>query len=53
MSMLAEARTGRMTLLRALRSEALRLARSPLAPVHLACALTGGTACGVYFAYAP
>ncbi len=51
--MLAEARTERMTLLRALRSEALRLARSPLAPVHLACALTGGTACGVYFAYAP
>lgn len=53
MSILAEARTERMTLLRALRSEALRLACSPLAPVHLACALTGGIACGAYFAYAP
>ena len=53
MSILAEARTERMTLPRALRSEALRLARSPLAPVHLVCALTGGIACGAYFAYAP
>ena len=53
MSILAEAQAERMTLPRAVHSEAFRLARSPLAPVHLVCALTGGIACGAYFAYAP
>lgn len=43
----------RMTLPCALRSEAARFVRSPLTPVHLICALTGGIACGAYFAYAP
>lgn len=38
---------------RALRAEALRLRRSPLVPLHLACALAAGAACGAYFAYAP
>lgn len=42
----------RMTFARALRSEAMRLLRSPLAPVHLVCALVGGAACGAYFATA-
>lgn len=42
-----------MTLRGALRSELARLARSPLAPTHLACALAGGVACGSYFALAP
>ena len=41
--------TPRMTLSRALLSEALRLARSPLAAVHLACGLAAGLACGEYF----
>lgn len=41
-----------MTLPRALRSEALRLARSPLAAVHLACGLAAGLACGEYFSVA-
>ena len=41
--------TPRMTLSRALLSEALRLARSPLAVVHLVCGLTAGLACGEYF----
>ena len=41
--------TPRMTLPRALLSEALRLARSPLAAVHLACGLAAGLACGEYF----
>ena len=38
--------TPRMTLSRALLSEALRLARSPLAVVHLVCGLAAGLACG-------
>ncbi len=42
----------RMTFARALRSEFLRMGRSPLVPVHLACALAGGAACGAYFATA-
>ena len=42
----------RMTLPRALRSEALRLARSPLAAVHLVCGLAAGLACGEYFSVA-
>lgn len=41
--------TPRMTLPRALLSEALRLARSPLAVVHLVCGLAAGLACGGYF----
>lgn len=41
-----------MTLPRALRSEFLRLARSPLAAVHLACGLAAGLACGDYFSIA-
>lgn len=44
--------TPRMTLPRALRSEFLRLARSPLAAVHLACGLAAGLACGGYFSIA-
>lgn len=40
--------TPRMTLARALRSEALRLARSPLVAVHLVCGLAAGLACGEY-----
>ena len=42
----------RVTLPRALRSEALRLSRSPLVAVHLACGLAGGLACGEYFTVA-
>ena len=42
----------RMTLPRALLSEALRLARSPLAVVHLVCGLAAGLACGEYFSIA-
>lgn len=41
--------TPRMTLPRALLSEVLRLARSPLAVVHLVCGLAAGLACGEYF----
>ena len=44
--------TPRMTLPRALLSEALRLARSPLAVVHLVCGLAAGLACGEYFSIA-
>ena len=44
--------TPRMTLSRALLSEALRLARSPLAAVHLVCGLAAGLACGEYFSVA-
>ena len=44
--------TPRMTLPRALLSEALRLARSPLAGVHLVCGLAAGLACGEYFSVA-
>ena len=42
----------RMTLWRALRSEALSLSRSPLTAVHLACGLAAGLACGEYFSVA-
>lgn len=42
----------RMTLPRALRSELLRLTRSPLAAAHLACGVAGGVACGAYFSVA-
>lgn len=38
---------------RALRSEAVKLRRSPLAPLHLALALALGLAAGAYFGYAP
>ena len=41
--------TPRMTLPRALLSEALRLARSPLTAMHLVCGLAAGLACGEYF----
>ena len=41
--------TPRMTLPRALLSEALRLARSPLTAAHLVCGLAAGLACGEYF----
>ena len=44
--------TPRMTLSRALLSEALRLARSPLSAVHLVCGLAAGLACGEYFSVA-
>lgn len=43
----------RMGFARCLRAEALRLRRSPLIPLHLACALAAGLACGAYFACAP
>ena len=39
----------RMGLGRALRSEALRLRRSPLVALHAACGLAGGVVCGAYF----
>ncbi len=42
----------RMTFWRALRSEGIKLRTSPLAPLHLICALAGGGACGAYFAVA-
>lgn len=45
----AAAPTPRMTLVRAVRSEALRLRRSPLVVAHLVCGLVGGLACGAYF----
>ena len=38
---------------RALRSEAVKLRRSPLVPLHLALALALGLAAGAYFGYAP
>lgn len=44
--------TARMTLSRALLSEGLRLARSPLTAVHLVCGLAAGLACGEYFSVA-
>lgn len=43
----------RMTLAGAFASQTMRLARSPLVAVHLACALAAGIACGAYFACAP
>ncbi|MBM6774199.1 ABC transporter permease [Olsenella profusa] len=42
----------RMTLPHALRSELMRLSRSPLTAVHLVCGVVGGLACGAYFAVA-
>lgn len=42
----------RMGLGRALRSEALRLRRSPLVALHAACGLAGGVVCGAYFSVA-
>ena len=42
----------RMTPSRALRSELMRLARSPLVGLHLACGIAGGLACGDYFSVA-
>ncbi len=42
-----------MTFARAFRSQALRLHRSPLVPLHVACALVVGMGCGAYFAFAP
>ena len=50
--MAAQGARPRMTLPRALRSERLRLARSPLLVAHLACGLAGGLACGEYFCVA-
>ena len=50
--MAAQGARPRMTLPRALRSERLRLARSPLMVAHLACGLAGGLACGEYFCVA-
>ena len=44
--------TPRMTLSRALLSEGLRLARSPLTAVHLVCGLAAGLACGEYLSVA-
>lgn len=46
-------RETRMTFPRTLRSELLRLPRSPLAVTHAVCALAAGSACGVYFSEAP
>lgn len=43
----------RMTALRTLRAELLKLRRSPLVAAHVACALAAGAACGAYFAIAP
>lgn len=42
----------RMTLVRSLCSEALRLVRSPLLAAHLVCGLAGGLVCGAYFSIA-
>lgn len=44
--------TCRMTFARALRSEAVRLRRSPLIALHLALAVALGMCAGLYFAYA-
>lgn len=41
-----------MTVVRALRSELLRLRRSPLVVAHVICGVVGGAACGAYFAVA-
>lgn len=38
---------------RRMRAEALRLRRSSLVSLHLACALAAGGACGAYFAFSP
>ncbi len=46
-------RTSRMSLWRAVLSECVRLRRSPLIALHLACGLIAGVACGAYFGGAP
>lgn len=51
--MSARARRMHATLPRALRSQLLRLSRSPIAAVHAACGTAAGAACGAYFACAP
>lgn len=51
--MSARARRMRATLPRALRSQLLRLPRSPIAAVHATCGTAAGAACGAYFACAP
>lgn len=45
--------TSRMSLWRAVLSECVRLKRSPLIALHLACGLIAGVACGAYFGVAP
>ena len=45
--------TSRMSLWRAVLSECVRLRRSPLIALHLACGLIAGIACGAYFGVAP
>lgn len=45
--------TSRMSLWRAVLSERVRLRRSPLIALHLACGLIAGVACGAYFGVAP
>ena len=45
--------TSRMSLWRAVLSECVRLRRSPLIALHLACGLIAGVACGAYFGVAP
>lgn len=51
--MSARAGRPRATLPRALRSQLMRLSRSPIAAVHAACGTAAGAACGAYFACAP
>ena len=46
-------RVSRMSLWRAAISECVRLRRSPLIALHLACGLIAGVACGAYFGVAP
>ena len=46
-------RVARMSLWRAAISECVRLRRSPLIALHLACGLIAGVACGAYFGVAP
>ncbi len=46
-------RVSRMSLWRAAISECVRLRRSPLIALHLACGLIAGIACGAYFGVAP
>ena len=46
-------RVSRMSLWRGVLSECVRLRRSPLIALHLACGLIAGVACGAYFGVAP
>lgn len=46
-------RVSRMSLWRGVLSECVRLRRSPLIALHLACGLIAGIACGAYFGVAP